>query len=143
MSEKHRGRWRFGDPIRLTLRWAKDSTVSPVPPMGRPEMNVVDKKVEYTYGNLWSFLYFLRKHAGSPADFKQLADQKPHTLKFEIDTSHPDGAQQGDEKFRTRVFIRVTPMVPDEKKRQILIMPSFLSETAPALNLKSMNRKNA
>jgi hypothetical protein len=34
-------------------------------------------------------------------------------------------------------------MVPDEKKRQILVMPSFFSETAPALNLKSMKRKNA
>ena len=142
-GEKHRGRWRFGDPIRLSLRWAKNSTVSPVPPMGRPEIKVLDKKVEYVYGNLWSFLYFLRKHSGSPADFDQLTDSKPHTLKFEIDTSHPDVTQQGDEKARARMFIRVTPMVPDEKKRQILIMPSFLSETAPALNLKSMKRKNA
>ncbi len=142
-GEKHRGRWRFGDPIQLSLRWAKNSTVSPIPAMGHPEMKVVDKKVEYTYGNLWSLLYFLRKHSGSPADFDQFADSKPHTLKFEIDTGHGDVKKEGNEKSQARVFIRVTPMVPDEKKRQILIMPSFLSETAPALNLKSMKRKNA
>jgi type VI secretion system protein ImpL len=142
-DEKDRGRWRFGDPIQLSLRWAKDSTVSPVPPMGRPEMKVMDKKVEYEYNNLWSLLYLLRKHSGSPADFDQLVDSKPHTLKFEIDTGQPAVTRQGTEKDRTKVFIRVTPMAPDDKKRQILLMPSFPAETAPALDLKSRNRKNA
>jgi type VI secretion system protein ImpL len=142
-GERHRGRWHFGDPVQLSLRWAKNSTAFPVPPTGRPEIKVSGKKVVFRYGNLWSFLYLLRNHSASPGDFDQLADPKPHTLKFEIDISHPDGTKQAGETARARVFIRVTPMAPDEKKRQVLIMPSFPSETAPALKLKSMGRKNA
>jgi len=142
-GEKSRGRWRFGDPIRLSLRWAKNSTVFPIPETGYPEMKVEDRTVEYKYDTLWSLIHFLRRHSCSPADFDQLADSKPHTLKFVIETRRKGAEGQDDERSQTKVFIRVTPAAPDEKKKEILVMPSFFSEMAPQLNLKSMNRKRA
>lgn len=142
-DEKSRGRWHFGDPIRLSLRWAKNSTVFPIAGTGYPEMKVEDRGVEYKYDTLWSLIHFLRRQAGSPADFDQLVDSKPHTLKFAIETRRKGAEGQDDEKSLAKVFIRVTPMAPDEKKKEILVMPSFFSEMAPQLNLKSMNRKRA
>ena len=104
-------------------------------------MKVEDRTVEYKYDTLWSLIHFLRRHGCSPADFDQLADSKPHTLKFVIETRRKGAEGQDDERSQTKVFIRVTPAAPDEKKREILVMPSFFSEMAPQLNLKSMNRK--
>jgi len=140
---KHRGRWCFGDPLRIALRWAKHSTVSPIPPRGRPEMNVSGKTVEYRYGNSWSLLYLVKKHTASPADFDQLADPQPHTLKFEIDTTHSDGNKHVDETARARVYIRIVPMTPVEKKRQVLTVPAFPSKKAPALTASAMDRNDA
>jgi type VI secretion system protein ImpL len=142
-GDKHRGRWRFGDPIKLSLRWAKDSPVQPIPGMAFPDMKVKDRIVEYEYDNLWSLIYFLRRHSSSPADFDQLADSKPHTLKFEIETKRSIVDDQTEEISQARVFIRVTPMVPDEKKKEILIMPSVLPEAAPKLSMKPMPQQEA
>ena len=105
-------------------------------------MKVEDKSVQYKYNNLWSLFYFLRRHPGSPADFDQLVDSEPHTLKFVVETKQKRITNKSDEKSQAKIFIRVTPMAPDEKKMKTLLMPPFFLDMAPRLNLRSMISKS-
>lgn len=125
------GRWRYGDSIRLELRWAKDSLHYPFFAGKQEGVGIKDRTVEYEFNNQWSLIRFLALHAGSAGDFDQLADPKPHTLKFNIDTMR-EGLQNKDEgQTRTRIYIRMIILTPD-KKKQVLVMP-FFPDYAPDL----------
>ena len=137
MGDRKLGRWNFGDPIRFSFRWAKNSVDFPIYVMGHAGVKVEDRAVEYRYDNQWSLIHFLLSHASSPADFDRIVDPKPHTLRFVIETNR-EGMENPDEgKFETRVFIRLTPLAPDGKKKETLVMPTFFPDMAPELNLKS------
>lgn len=134
MGDKMTGRWRLGDPIRLNLRWAKDSVEFPLYVMGHSGVKIDERTVEYSYKNKWSLVSFLKNHVGSPADFDGLADPKPHTLKFVIETGREERKKQDEEGPKTEVFIRMTPLVPDGKKSEIVVMPTLFPVRAPALS---------
>jgi hypothetical protein len=92
-----------------------------------------DKTVEYLYENQWSLIHLLRRHASSPEDFEGLSDPKPHTLKFVVETEPEEITKQQDETSQSRVYIRLTPLTPDEKRKEPLIMPSYFPVQAPEL----------
>lgn len=118
------GRWRYGDTIRFELRWAKDSPHYPFYAGQQEGSSIKERTVAYEFNNQWSLIRFLALHAGSAGDFDQLADPKPHTLKFNIDTMR-EGLQNEDEgQSRTRIYIRMIILTPD-KKKQVLVMPLF------------------
>ncbi|MBN2123095.1 MAG: hypothetical protein JW821_02275, partial [Deltaproteobacteria bacterium] len=137
MAEKNQGRWHFGDPIKLTLRWAKDSPDVPVYVMGHKGVKVDDRTVEYTYNNRWSLVHFLGAHAGSAADFDRMVDSKPHTLKFEIETRREGMGDDPEGKSQARVFVRTVVTVPDGTHKDVLVMPSAYPAAAPALEYAS------
>ncbi|MFH1350713.1 MAG: type VI secretion protein IcmF/TssM N-terminal domain-containing protein [Pseudomonadota bacterium] len=140
-GEKNTGRWRLGDPIRLFLRWAKDSPDYPIKGPDLPWVKVEDRTVQYEYINQWSLIHLLLRHAGSPADFEGLIDPKPHTLKFEINTRWGGLETQAEERYQTRIFIRLTPLTPDEKEKKALVMPAYFPGKAPQLELKEEKQK--
>jgi len=70
-------------------------------------------------------------HAGCAGDFDQLADPKPHTLKFDIDTMREGLQNQEEGQSKTRIYIRMIILTPD-KKKQVLVMP-FFPDYAPDL----------
>lgn len=155
---KNKGRWRFGDPISFSLRWAKHGMYHP----DADEAETVDSRtVTYKMNGdtRWSLLRFLRKYPGSPSYYDHLADPEPHTLKFDIKTVNLNGkgerneksailpaisadkgsagesAAAAEESLTTRVFIRMILMTPDKTKK-VLTLPRF-PVSAPDLNLSA------
>jgi len=136
-GEKNTGRWRFGDPVTLSLRWAKNAEdypyfggkgkiTEPLTVVYEPERNMT-----------WSLLRFLRSYASPLDDFEHIADPKPHTLEFEFETVRAGSEGKEEGKSRAKAFIRVGLMSPD-KIQKMLVLPRF-PEKAPELNLKSLN----
>lgn len=135
---ERRGRWSFGDPIRLSLRWAKDAPDAPAPVANRG-VRVEERTVIYEYPNRWSLFSLLKNHASAPTDFGSLVDPKPYTLRFVIET-RPAGKgdkKEGPPAGTAKVFVRVTPVSPDQKER--LVLPAF-PEKAPPLNQEKVSR---
>ena len=127
------GRWRYGDPVQLSLRWAKNAPWAPLAP-DNPNGGR-NHTVVYRGDGHWSLLRFLQRHAGAATDFDQLVDLRPHTLGFSIAvkpaSAKPARQYEVDgETLLTKAFIRVTLLSPDKKER--LTMPVFPA-SAPAL----------
>ncbi|MBW1801513.1 MAG: hypothetical protein JRJ85_12395, partial [Deltaproteobacteria bacterium] len=125
----------------FSLRWAKDSLEIPVSGQDPAEVKILGRTAEYESSNLWALNHFLRRHLSSPADFDGLPDPKPHTLKFQIQTTREGMKNPTGEASFAKVFIRITPMTPREKRREILVMPPFFPRAAPELNLQSIGAK--
>lgn len=131
LAEERTGSWLFGDPIRLSLRWANDSPTVPMPSVYNSRVKVKDRTAILEFNNRWSLLYFLIKHAGTAADFDQGVDVEPYTLKFMIrtrpDTAPPAPVQraQSEELImdEAQVYMRVGLIAPS--KKEPLTLPSF------------------
>ncbi len=136
-DESGLGRWRFGEPVSLTLRWAKDSPVYPKKPEGGSRVSIDDRTLVYNFTDKWSLLRLLRGHSGAPEDFPGLVDPKPHTLKFQFENDHDRLYPVGSKAAQTRVYIRITLLMPDEKQRTKLILPERFPEYAPQLELNA------
>jgi type VI secretion system protein ImpL len=138
-KEQPQGRWRYGDPLKLSLRWAKNAPWAPLVDGSPNSMRDEKHAVVYSDTSSWSLLRFLRHHAGTSTDFDQLIDLHPHTLGFAIATK-PVSVQSSkpyevnQETWRTKAFIRVTLLSPDKKEQ--LVMPVFPTR-APALPVAS------
>jgi type VI secretion system protein ImpL len=109
-----RGRWVLGDPVTLNLRWAKDAPIVPV----AGSVDGESRKVVFQELMGWSILRFLEGHSSSSADFDQLVDPAPQTLKFVIPTT-----AAGNDPPQTRVFVRLTLLSPD--KKEPIMLPEF------------------
>ncbi|MDD4073218.1 MAG: type VI secretion protein IcmF/TssM N-terminal domain-containing protein [Desulfobacterales bacterium] len=125
----HIGRWRYGDPVGLSLRWAKNAEGYPVFGGDLPGVSIQDKTVVYKLSNKWSLIRFVRMHAAAASDFDKFADPEPHTLKFSIDTR--SGRSLEADKKKTTAFIRLKLLSPDKKKSP-LVLPVF-PQRAPEL----------
>src|SRR6185503_7265540 len=99
LSDDVEGRWIFGDPVRLTLRWANNSPVVPVTGATPAAVKAKDRIAVFDYNDRWSLFSFLLKHgfmlkrAGTQAECDQGFDSEPYTLKFTVRTD-PDPAGQ-------------------------------------------------
>jgi type VI secretion system protein ImpL len=132
---KRAARWRFGDPVRFSARWAKDAREAPVAERapGRARGQVEDRTVTFASRNRWSLVSFLVQHAVAPGDVDGARDPHPHTLKFVVPTRRvgdrePAAAAPGGE---AKLFIRVGLRPVD--KKDALVLPAFPTR-APALN---------
>jgi type VI secretion system protein ImpL len=77
------GHWSFGQPVTLSLRWAKDSPTRPI--AGTPANNYPDTRtVVYEYHDRWALLRMLTEHAAPTTDFDRKVDPDPQTLAFTI-----------------------------------------------------------
>ena len=82
----HVGRWRPGSPIRLSLRWAKDSTYLPQGDSRQPNLRALDRLIYFEYTNRWSLLTALKRQEAAPTDFAGLTDTTPYLLRFRVPT---------------------------------------------------------
>ncbi|MBP5857778.1 hypothetical protein KAJ83_12225 [Marivibrio halodurans] len=96
-------RWGLGEAVRLTLRWAGNSTAVPVPVPERPELSVSDRTVTIGYDNAWSLLELIRRHRAGSDDFAQFVDPRPHTLRVDL----PTRPAAGGPVETARLFLRV------------------------------------
>jgi type VI secretion system protein ImpL len=78
------GRWTYGEPVQVMLRWAKDSPQQPVP-LSPATANAKTRTVIFAYHDPWSLLRMLAEHAAAPADLDRAMDYDPQTLVFTAD----------------------------------------------------------
>ncbi len=131
-SPKRAVTWTYGDPIKLSLRWAKDSQYQPLD-FTTANAKVTNRVVTYEFNNRWSLISLLRLYKSQPEDFERLVDPKPHTLKFEIGTSKRESVIESiqeapDEEVwmrenLVRFFVRTVVM--NREKNEIKFLPEF------------------
>lgn len=132
------GRWTFGEPVKLVLRWAKDSSQQPValaPAISLPGT----RTIIFEYKDSWSLLKMLVQHAATSGDLDRSIDSDPQTLIFtaEQESAPVSGKGQLTETSQkgttprqmAKVFIRVRIYPPG--KSDVLRIPAFPTQ-APA-----------
>ena len=121
---KRQVRWHVGDPIRVSLRWAKDYPHAPTSD-GTEGVSVEDRTVTWDYPTGWSLLALLMRQAAGSAEGDGLLDPRPTTLRFAV-AMRPDrvsGAAAEPAELNTRVYIRV--VLSSGEKKDPLRLPAF------------------
>jgi type VI secretion system protein ImpL len=138
-AKENTGRWRLGDPVRVSFRFADDSPLIPVVDPAQHGMSVQQKRtVSFDYTGSWSLLRLLLAHKTNLADFDKGADPSPHTLTFLIPTA-PDRTLPPQTKDDTgagqvQVYLQITLIPPGAKDRVSVPLP--FPVLAPALTEK-------
>lgn len=121
------GRWVVGEPVRLTLRWAKDSPVVPFVTPDTAVLRARDRVATFEFRSRWALLAMLRRQATAGGDFQFGVDTQPYTLKFVVPTS-TDGNRSDlqPEELRgasAQVFMSLSLVAPGTKDP--LVVPTF------------------
>ncbi len=82
-SDSHKGYWTAGDPLKVTFRWAANSPLQPISDC-TTNLDVQGVMATYGYGGTWALLRLLRQHQANLSIFKDLQDDNPITLQFDI-----------------------------------------------------------
>lgn len=139
LSDDLEGRWVFGDPIRLSLRWANNSPVVPVSGTTPAVVKANDRVAVFDYDDRWSLFTLLVKHglmlkrAGTIAECDQGFDAEPYTLKFTVRTDPDPAGQPGQrpdlKSSNADVFIRISLVTAN--KQEPLLLPCFPKKAPP------------
>ncbi len=139
LSDDLEGRWVFGDPVRLTLRWANNSPMVPVTGTTPAPVKAKDRIAVFEYDDHWSLVTFLLRHgmmlkrAGTLAECDQGFDSDPYTLKFTVRTD-PDPAGEPAQRAELKsanaeVFMRMSLVTAN--KQEPLLIPCFPKKAPP------------
>jgi len=139
LNDDLEGRWVFGDPIRLSLRWANNSPVVPVTSAVPVPVKAKDRIATFVYDDHWSLFTLLLRHGpmlkrvGTQAECDQSFDPEPYTLKFNVKTE-PDAAGQSPQRSELKtadaeVFMRVS--LAKANKQEPLMLPCFPRKAPP------------
>jgi len=82
-SSSHKGYWTAGDPLQVIFRWAANSPLQPTSDC-TTNLAVEGVNATYSYGGTWALLRLLRQHQANLSIFKDLQDDNPITLQFDI-----------------------------------------------------------
>ena len=121
-------RWTYGEPVKLSLRWANHSPRIPVVSNDRPFITVRDRTVTYEYRNAWSLLTAVDQNLVAADDLPSFLDIEPFTLALRVPTQTDSKDEPPSD---ARVFMRLS--VLDPKSAQPLLIPRFPT-TAPRIN---------
>ena len=130
---EHPGRWRTGNPIRLSLRWANDSLSLPVADSRQPNLRLSGRGVIFEYTNRWALYSFLKRHEAPASDVVRANDPKPYLLRLNIRTApDPKWAKPEDDRSANSatVYLYFRVYLPGTKTP--LTLPVF-PEVAPSL----------
>jgi len=144
LNDDLEGRWVFGDPIRLSLRWANNSPVVPVTSAVPAPVKAKDRIATFVYEDHWSLFTLLLRHGpmlkrvGTQAECDQSFDPEPYTLKFNVKTE-PDAAGQSPQRSELKtadavVFMRVS--LAKANKQEPLMLPCFPRKAPPVPELR-------
>jgi len=139
LNDDLEGRWVFGDPIRLSLRWANNSPVVPVTSAVPVPLKAKDRIATFAYDDHWSLFTLLLRHGpmlkrvGTQAECDQSFDSEPYTLSFSVKTE-PDAAAQSPQRSELKtsdavVFMRVS--LAKANKQEPLMLPCFPRKAPP------------
>jgi type VI secretion system protein ImpL len=118
-------RWRYGDPVSLTLRWAKDSPFVPanIPSStSSPSPQISGDSVSWTFKDAWSLIRFVQTFSsfdGLNSISLGSAAGQPFVLGFnipEVAASAISAKLQNQTITSARVFIRLLISPPGGKE---------------------------
>lgn len=131
--------WRTGDPVHLCFRWASNAGLRPATdqPSGA---QVERRRACFIYEGRWALLRLLTMHAATPSDRGRQPFLRPHTLRFEVETTLAgDGVITSNlAQSQTRIYNRVGLTLPGGQSSYVL--PREIPRRAPELtwdNLKT------
>ncbi|MCA9524708.1 MAG: hypothetical protein KC549_00240 [Myxococcales bacterium] len=135
-SNKRSAQWRTNDQVGVCFRWALDADYIPAPNQRNEQARVNGREVCYVYAGRWSLLRLLLTHATTAADRGRRSFLRPHTLRFETETSSARGGA-GLLATETRVYTRIGLQVPGEKSA--FKLPDF-PRRAPEVSKELLQR---
>lgn len=112
-------RWIYGQPVAVTLRWAMNSPVVPVPSADSAHVAISGHSVSFNYNDAWSLLRLLRHYQAPATDFTGLSDSSPVTVALPVKTMRTSGAASPP----TLVFVRL--QVSPAGQKAPLTLPNF------------------
>jgi type VI secretion system protein ImpL len=132
-------KWRLGDPIKFTFRWAKDAPFLPIS-VRRPWGKLEGRTTTYFFQNSWSLATVLSQFAAVEEDFQTAGIRAVNTLKFESKTREWSEEKAKKELYlpklgKAKFFVRLGVVNPGTKES--LEFPD-LPEIAPEL-VKELN----
>jgi hypothetical protein len=87
--------WRQGDPVTLSLRWARNAPQMPATP-ARPDADLGGRSVTFSYGGPWALLAMVAANAAPESDLVTLADARANVLRLTVPLIPNPDAAQGD-----------------------------------------------
>jgi type VI secretion system protein ImpL len=128
----HPGRWRPGNNVRLSLRWANDSMFLPMPDNAQPDLRLRDRNAYFELNDHWALLEFLRRHQAPPSEIRQ-ADATAYTLKFSMKMMQdPKWVRQADDPAPGTTLVYMSMRVSMAGGKTPVFLPAFPA-TAPRL----------
>ena len=109
-AEQPNLRWMVGQPIRLTLRWARNGKERPVNDPLQPNLVVRDLEAGWEYGGPWSLLRLMRTHFSVQRQPSMDYTEFPLTLRLPV-TASSDSVTSDF----TRMFVRLSLMSQGSK----------------------------
>jgi type VI secretion system protein ImpL len=109
-AEQPNLRWMVGQPVRLTLRWARNGKERPVNDPQQPNLVVRDLEAGWEYGGPWSLLRLMRAHFSVQRQPNVDYTDFPLTLRLPV-TGAPDSVTSDF----TRMFVRLSLMSQGSK----------------------------
>lgn len=120
--------WRLGDPMAMSLRWAKDSDISPAPDLTRfPNMQINAKKAIFQYAGSWALLHLMKDKTVGVSELIIKETLQPQVLRFIVPTRYSSGLPFGDAIVFGRLGIAI------HGKPERLSVPAFPNTSAPLL----------
>jgi len=119
--------WRLGDPVTLSLRWARNSPLAPAPDPARPGVDVADRVASWDYRGPWALLRLLNEHAAPLADLGERDAAVPVVLRLVVPTRDAVGTPGADAVGYLRVGVMA------HGKRERLALAPFPTRPAPSL----------
>ncbi|EJM75610.1 type VI secretion system protein [Pseudomonas sp. GM55] len=101
-------RWMVGQPVRLTLRWARNGSQRPANDPLQPNLMVRDFEAGWEYGGPWSLLRLIRSHQSVQRQPNMDFTDFPLTLRLPV-TAQTSTAGQ------TQMFMRLSLMSQGSK----------------------------
>ncbi|WP_336348120.1 type VI secretion system protein [Pseudomonas monsensis] len=109
-AEQPNLRWMVGQPVRLTLRWARNGKERPVNDPLQPNLVVRDLEAGWEYGGPWSLLRMMRAHFSVQRQPSMDYTDFPLTLRLPV-TASTDSITS---EF-TRMYVRLSLMSQGSK----------------------------
>lgn len=116
-DNKRGAQWRTNDPVSVCFRWAKDAMFLPAVNQRSEAARINGRTACYAYAGRFPLMRILVAHAATPADRGRRSFLRPHTLRFETETSLASAARDNASLLvtDTRVYVRIGLMLPGGK----------------------------
>lgn len=109
-AEQPNLRWMVGQPVRLTLRWARNGKERPVNDPLQPNLVVRDLEAGWEYGGPWSLLRMMRAHFSVQRQPSMDYTDFPLTLRLPVTASIDSVTSEF-----TRMYVRLSLMSQGSK----------------------------